>query len=520
MGLRHVARIPDMLLERKTGLEDYVASSGARTPILVGLMLAMGLTAMDGTIVATAIPTIVHDLGGFSLFPWVFSLYLLAQAVTVPVYGKLADLYGRKPVLLFGAGLFLVGSALSGLSWGMVPLIVFRGLQGLGAGAIQPVATTVVGDLYSVAERARIQGYVSSVWGISAVVGPAIGGLLVQYASWHWIFYINLPLGALAIWVVETRLHERLERRRHRIDYAGSTLLLGGMVLVILDLLEGGVAWPWVSLPSVGVLGSGLLLLAAFTVVEARAAEPILPLWVFGRRFLAGANLGSLVVGLLSIGLSSFLPTFVQGVQGATPLVAGFALAAMSIGWPLASSQAGRLYLKAGFQRTALVGAGTTVLAALLFTRLGLSSVPWQAAVSSLVMGAGLGLMSTSLLVAVQASVEWGRRGVVTGANMFARNLGSSVGAAIYGAVLNGRLQARLAAAPPTVRQHLPPGLNAATLSLGGPTTVAPVAKSFVRGALQVSIHDVFVGLLLAALVGVLLVALMPSRFRPVEETA
>ncbi len=501
---------------------DTVTAGGAgnRTPILVGLMLAMGLTAMDGTIVATAIPTIVHDLGGFSLFPWVFSLYLLAQAVTVPVYGKLADLYGRKPVLMFGASLFLLGSVLSGLSWAMVPLVVFRGLQGLGAGAIVPVATTVVGDLYSVEERARIQGYLSSVWGISAILGPAVGGILVQYASWHWIFYINLPLGAVALWVVETRLHETVEPRRHRIDFTGSALLLAGMVLVILDLLEGGVAWAWLSTPSLLILGGGIGLLLLFVGVESRAPEPVLPLWVFGRRLLVGANLGSLIVGLLSIGLSSFLPTFVQGVQGATPVVAGFALAAMSIGWPLASSQAGRLYLRVGFQRTALLGGVLTVAAAVLFVSLGLFSTPWEAAGSSFVMGSGLGLMSTALIVAVQSSVDWGRRGVVTGANMFTRNLGSSVGAAIYGSVLNGRLQARLAAAPPAIRHQLPRGLNAATLSLGAPVRAASAVTGFVRRALELSMHDVFLGILGAAVLGIGLVSIMPRTFHLADDDA
>jgi EmrB/QacA subfamily drug resistance transporter len=504
---------------RSTGWPHGTGDSLAhRRPVLIGLMLSMGLTAMDGTIVATAIPSIVRDLGGFSLFPWVFSIYLLAQAATIPVYGKLADLYGRKPVLMLGAGIFLLGSALSGLSWGMVPLIVFRGIQGLGAGAIQPIATTVVGDLYTVQERARVQGLLSSVWGISAILGPTIGGLLVQYVSWHWIFYINLPLGAAALVAVGTYLHEVLERRRHRIDYAGSILLTVGMVLIILELLEAGVAWPWWSWRTAEVLGPGLVLLGAFLAVERTAAEPVLPLWVFQRRALVTANLGSFVVGLLTIGLSSFLPTFVQGVQGGTPLVAGFALAVQSIGWPLASAFSGRIYLRIGFQRTALLGTFFTVLSGLAFVALRPTSVPVETGGASFLMGIGLGLMSTSIIVAVQAMVGWNRRGVVTGANMFTRMLGSALGAAIYGGLLNGSLAGSIARAPAAVKAHLPAGLNSETLTLGTNTPVIPSVARFLRQVLYTGIHHVFLGILIGAAVGVALILLMPRRSEPLEE--
>ena len=199
-----------------------VPGNHSRGYIMAGLMLAMGLAAMDGTIVATAIPSIVHDLGGFSLFPWVFSVYLLVQAALVPIYGKLADVYGRKPMLMIGATIFLIGSMLSGLSWNMLALIIFRGIQGIGAAAIIPISTTVVGDLFTLEERAKMQGYLSSVWGISAVIGPAIGGFLVQYASWHWVFYINIPIGIAALLVIGYLFHEKVTPRHHVIDYWGS----------------------------------------------------------------------------------------------------------------------------------------------------------------------------------------------------------------------------------------------------------------------------------------------------------
>ncbi|MGE5335619.1 MAG: MFS transporter, partial [Nitrososphaerota archaeon] len=312
---------------------EAVATPG-RGRVLLGLVLAMGLAAMDTTIVATAIPSIVRDLGGFSLFAWVFSIYVLVQAVSVPIYGKLADLYGRKPLLLFGTITFLGGSVLSGISWNMVSLILFRGVQGIGAGALTPIIFTVVGDLYTIQERARIQGWLSSVWGIAAVIGPAIGGFFVEFASWRWIFYINLPLGLVAIFMIVSSLRESVERRPHQIDYLGAALLTVGVGLLIFATLEGGVGWPWLSPQTALLLLVATLALAGFVWQERRAAEPMLPLWVFTRRLVLGANLATFMLGLLAIGLTTILPTFAQGVMRTDAVVAGFILAVMSISWP------------------------------------------------------------------------------------------------------------------------------------------------------------------------------------------
>ena len=474
----------------------------------------MGLAAIDTTIVATAIPSIVRELGGFSLFTWVFSIYVLAQAVTIPVYGKLADLLGRKPVLIFGTILFLVGSVLSGLSWSMVALIVFRGIQGLGAGAIQPVVTTVAGDLYSVEERARIQGWLSSVWGISAVLGPAVGGLFSEYLSWRWIFYINLPVGAAALFMIVTFLHEDVVRRRHRIDYGGAALLALATGLFIFGLLQGGVHWAWDSAASIAVFVGAALALAAFLVRERYAAEPMLPPWIVRHRVLVGANLSSATLGLLSIGLTTFLPTYAQGVLGVGAVAAGFILAVMSITWPLASSLSGRLYLRIGFRDTALIGAGLGLLAALFFVALPRSVAPWVPAIGSLIMGAGMGLMATSLLVGVQSVVEWGRRGVVTGANLFARQLGQSVGAAVYGSVANASLAIWFSRAPASVAGALPQSVNAANTVLGDTGhTLDPIVVAYVRQGLYVATHRVFVVLAVIAVVGIVVLLLTPRQF-------
>jgi EmrB/QacA subfamily drug resistance transporter len=493
--------------------EAQVTAPAGRTPVLVGLLLAMALAAMDTTIVATAIPSIVGNLGGFSLFPWVFSSYLLGTAVSIPLYGKLADLYGRKPLLIFGILLFLVGSILSGLAWNMIALIVFRGLQGLGAGAVQPMTMTIVGDMYNVEERARIQGWLGSVWGISAVIGPALGGFFSDYASWRWIFYLNLPVGIAALFMVSSRLHEQVARKRHKIDITGAALLVLGIGLLILGLLEGGVHWAWTSGPSLALFAAALLLLIAFTFQERRALEPILPTWVFTRRLLLAANFGSMAVGLLTIGLTTYLPTFAQGVLGASAIVAGFILAVQSIGWPTASALSGKLYLRIGFRNTALLGLCLCLLASFVFVLLPQSAPIWAAAIGSFLMGAGLGLLSTPLIVGVQSVVGWERRGVVTGANMFTRMLGSTLGAAIYGGIANSTLASWLRGAPANLQGKLPDSLNDVSSALSGAANHSGPALAFVRDGLYVASHRVFFGLAAVALLGLLVVALAPRRF-------
>ncbi|MDZ4046016.1 MAG: MFS transporter, partial [Rhodoglobus sp.] len=318
-------------------MSSDVGFRSERGPILASLMVTTGLVAIDATVLATAVPTIVDELGGFSQFPWLFSVYLLAQAVTEPIYAKLSDLFGRKPIILIGIGLFLLGSILCGFAWSMPALIAFRALQGLGAGAVQPMSITILGDIYSLAERARVQGYVASVWAVSSVVGPGLGGLFAQFDAWRWVFFINIPLCLLSGWMLVRHFHEKVERRSHRIDYLGAGLLAVSMTLLILAVLEGGQAWAWNSWQSIGAFGVGGALLVAFVLVERRASEPILPLWVFTRPLLLTTTIVSLGVGALIIGLTSYVPTYLEGSLGVMPLIAGLALAALTLGWPMSA---------------------------------------------------------------------------------------------------------------------------------------------------------------------------------------
>jgi EmrB/QacA subfamily drug resistance transporter len=483
--------------------------------VLLAVMLTTGLVALDSTIIATAVPSVVHDLGGYTQFPWLFSIYLLTQAVTVPLYGKFADTIGRKPVMLLGVVVFLAGSMLCGIAWSMPALIAFRAVQGIGAGAVQPISMTILGDLYSLEERAKVQGYTASVWGAAAVLGPTFGGVFSEYLSWRWIFFINIPLGGLALWMLATRFHEKVERTPHRIDFAGAALLTGGCSLIILALLEGGVAWAWGSLTSIGIFAVGLLMLVVFVPVEQRAAEPILPLWVFRHRVLIGANITGLVVGWTLIGLSSYIPNYAQGVLGASAVLSGFVLAALSMGWPIAAAFSGRLYMRIGFRDTALIGTSLVVVGAVLCSLLRERTSLWAVAGACFVVGIGLGLTASPVLIAVQSVVGWDRRGVVTGTNMFFRSIGSAVGAATFGAIANSTLSSRFDSPPAALSGQLPDPADAATELLGGHADSGSPVTQFIRAAVYDSTHHVLIALVGVSVVALLAVTLIPRRTEP-----
>jgi len=397
----------------------------------------MFMAAIEGTIVATAMPNIAGSLGNFALYSWVFSAYLLMQAVTTPMFGKLSDLYGRKPVFVIGVLVFLAGSVACGLAPSMEWLIVFRLVQGIGAGAVQPTVSTLAGDLFAFEERARVQGWLSSVWGLSAILGPLAGGLIVENFHWAWIFWINVPFGLVSILVVMLFLHEEIEKRRRSVDYAGLSLFLVGISSLIVLLTQvAALSWP----ARLGLLAAAVVFLALFWRQEGRAPEPMMPLSLWRDRLVRAANIASMGAGMVMIAVITYVPTYAQGVLGTSALVAGFTLTTMSIGWPIASVAAGKLMVSRGTRFTARAGGLALFTGSAMFTLLNAFPYALYAAASSLMVGVGMGLLMTTFLVAVQTRVDWAQRGAATATNLLMRFLGNALGAALLGGVINASL--------------------------------------------------------------------------------
>jgi len=401
----------------------------------VALALSLFMAALEMTVVSTAMPTVVSDLGGIQHYAWVFTAYMLASTITGPIFGKLADLYGRKPILLFGIGLFLAGSVASGLSPSMEWLIAFRTIQGLGAGAMQPVTLTVVGDIYSLEERARVQGIFSGVWGLSGLLGPLAGGFIVRWLSWHWIFYINVPVGLATAALIVTCFHENVQKQRRTLDIAGAVLLALGVVALLLGAQGQGNRWVPLTLAAV--------LLAAFVLVERKVKEPVIPPSIFTIRAIVIASVASALFSAAMFGATTYVPLFVQGVLGRSPTEAGGMITPMLVGWPVCSLIAGRLLVRVGF-RPLIVGglgaAGVSTVAMALLLKPGVPLLLPGLAMG--VFGMGLGFAATALLIAVQTSVGWEMRGVATASNMFFRTVGGAVGVGAMGGVLVARLTA------------------------------------------------------------------------------
>lgn len=431
---------------------------------MIGATLATILiAAIEGTIIATVLPTIVGKLGGFDLLSWAFTVYLLTQAVTIPIYGRLADLFGRKRVLLTSIALFLVGSVLCGFAWNMPSLIGFRALQGIGAGGLVPVAQTIIGDLFTPAERARVQGWLSSIWAFGAIVGPLIGAFLVSHTIWPMVFWINVPIGGIAGVMLMLTLHEQLHHRQHRIDYLGSVLMMLATSTLMFALVDAAKLRLDIL---AALLAAAMVLLALFILHERRTPEPMLPLALWRNPIIAGGNFSYLALGAVLMGSTAFLSLYVQGVMGRSAMIAGFALGAPSVSWPIGSMLGGRLMLYASYRAAVLAGAVPFVVGSLMMIALEPTSSALWAATGAALIGVGMGFTNNTFQVAIQSTVDWGQRGVATSTTAFSRIIGQALGAAVFGGLLNASVPAAVAggdivarAIDPNLRQSLPPAV-------------------------------------------------------------
>ena len=464
--------------------------------IFAALMLVLLLASLDQTIVSTALPTIVGDLGGIEHLSWVVTSYLLASTVVGPLYGKLGDLYGRKIVLQAAIVIFLVGSALCGLSQNMFQLIVFRALQGLGGGGLIVVTIAAIADVVSPRERGRYQGYFGGVFGVSTVVGPLLGGFFVDNLSWRWIFYVNLPIGLVALVVIASAFHAPVQRVRHAVDYLGAALLAGGLSGIVLYTSLGGTTWAWDAPQMVAMLVGGALCIAAFVVVESRAKEPILPLELFRNRVFTVSAVIGFIVGVALFGAVTYLPIYLQNVKGHSATTAGLLMTPMMAGVLITSITSGQLISRYGRYRPyPIVGTAVMTVGLVLLSRLEVGTSTALAGLYMLVMGLGIGMVMQVLVLVAQNAVDYRNLGVATSGSTLFRQVGGSIGVAMFGAIFANQLAANLA-------EKIPPGAEL-------PAAVDPVAIKH----LPAELHDLYVTALTDSLQPVFLTAAAVAVF-------
>ncbi len=436
--------------------DDAPTETGMRRRLVTAAcMMSAFMVAIEVTIVATAMPTIVAQLGNFGWFTWVFAAYILTSAVTAPVYGRFADLYGRKRAYYVGAALFLIGSTLCGFASGMGWLIAFRTLQGLGAGALQPLTITILGDMYRGEARARAQAWQSSVWGLAAIAGPIAGAFIVEHLSWSIIFWVNVPIGIITLVMLGLLFHEPKTRREHRIDYMGSALLMLGAGAILLALIQAN------DLPRVwfiGLLVLGACLLFALFVNERYSGEPIVPYELWRVRSVVLTNLGAFCIGIVLSCTTLFLPAYVQGVLGHGARIAGLVYSAQALAWSVASVLAARIMARTNFRIAAVCGGVLLIAGALLMA---MSTTVYSVTTGAIVVGIGMGLCNTTFIVACQAEIGWENRGAAVSSNLFLRSVGMAIGAGVGGAVINFAIARAAPGSGDAVRQLLTPATRA-----------------------------------------------------------
>jgi EmrB/QacA subfamily drug resistance transporter len=482
------------------GAQTLGMSSQRRLWVTLGVITGMFLAALEATVVGTAMPTVISSLGGLSHYSWVFSAYLITSTITVPVWGKLSDLYGRRLLFQIGIGVFLLGSVLSGMATTMTQLIAYRAVQGLGAGALVPLAMTIIGDIYTVEERARMQAFFSGVWGLSSVVGPIVGGFITDQLSWRWVFYINVPFGILAAVIMHLALKEPKRRERPSIDYAGAALLMASITLLMLALVEGGATLrEFASARNVALLAVAAALGALFIYVERRAKDPIVPLGLFRNRVVSVSVAAGFLAGVAMFGAISFVPLFAQGALGSTATEAGSLLTPLMLSWVGLSIVGGRLLLRVGYRPTTLAGLFLLTLGFALLSSYQRTTPRVWLYVDLVLIGAGLGLTMLTLLIAVQQSVGRAQLGIATSLNQFSRSIGGAVGVAIMGAVLSAGLASHLqrfassGAGPLTPERAAELASNPnALIEPQARAALPPVVLDELQEALAAAIHNVF----------------------------